>query len=81
MDYLVKRDNELIEPIELNGILSTIYAPIVPSLKKMENFSYKKDKDNFEVRPFSDGSIISGEVSSKLIKKLKEFGISLEKRE
>lgn len=77
MDYYVYKKYKDIDPLDLNGILSTIYTPIVPSMKKMDIFSYKKNKDNFEVRPFGKGSLISGIISKDLTLKLKDFDIIL----
>jgi hypothetical protein len=81
MDYLVKKDDKDVSTSDLNGIFSSIYGPIVPSKKKLEAFCYEKNQDKFEVVPFNEGSRLIGKISSDLIKKLSEFGISLQKEE
>jgi hypothetical protein len=78
MQYLIKRNGKDINSLDLNGILSTIYGPIVPSNKRMESVFYEKDENKFEVRPFEEGSTISGKISLELISQLASFGISLQ---
>jgi len=79
MEYLIKKNGRDIDTLDLNGIFSTIYGPIVPSNKIMENICYEKNEDKFQIVPFNEGSKLIGKISLGLIKKLSEFEIYLQR--